>query len=88
MLNQGKKVMKNGTVKIEGKEVEVGSKEWVDNFFKNYKPQSIADRLEMTLNNIEFQNGVAYWDDIEKLELIVKNLKSGKKISDEFEMFI
>jgi hypothetical protein len=75
-------------MEVEGKIVEVSIEEWKDNFFKNYKPQTIAERLEMTLNNIEFQNGVAYWDDIEKLELIVENLKSGKKISDEFEMFI
>jgi hypothetical protein len=75
------------TIEIEGKEVEIGGKEWVDNFFKNYKPQTIAERLEITLNNIEFQGGVAYWDDIEKLEIIINNLKSGKNINDEFDFF-
>ena len=78
--------MKN-TIEIDGKEVVIGGQEWADNFFKNYKPQTIAERLQMTLNNIEFQGGIAYWDDIEKLECIVNSLQSGKNINDDFSLF-
>jgi len=82
--------MKNkvmNTIEIDGKQVKIGSKEWIDNLFKNYKPTTIAERLQITLNNIEFQGGIAYFDDIEKLECIVNSLKSGKNINDDFSLF-
>ena len=31
---------------------------------------TLAERLEMTIGNIKFQENKVYWDDIEKLELI------------------
>ena len=40
---------------------------------------TLAERLEMTIGNIKFQENKVYWDDIEKLELILKALK---KIED------
>ena len=36
---------------------------------------TLAERLEMTIGNIKFQENKIYWDDIEKLELILKALK-------------
>ena len=48
---------------------------------KNY---TIEDRIKMTLGNIEFQQGYAMWDDIEKLEHILALLLQGKNIKDDF----
>ena len=36
---------------------------------------TLAERLEMTIENIKFQKGKVFWDDLEKLELILKALK-------------
>ena len=36
---------------------------------------TLAQRLEMTIENIKFQKGKVFWDDLEKLELILKALK-------------
>jgi len=36
---------------------------------------TLAQRLEMTIENIKFQKGKVFWDDLEKLELILKVLK-------------
>ena len=33
---------------------------------------TIGDRIEITVSNIEFQQGYAMWDDIEKLENVVQ----------------
>ncbi len=34
-----------------------------------------SERLETTLGNIEFQEGRVFWDDLEKLEALLKWLK-------------
>ena len=36
---------------------------------------TLAQRLEMTIENIKFQKGKVFWDDLEKLELILEALK-------------
>lgn len=43
---------------------------------------TLAERLEMTIGNIKFQENKIYWDDIEKLELILKALKK-MEVNDE-----
>ena len=43
---------------------------------------TLAERLEMTIGNIKFQENKVYWDDIEKLELILKALKK-MEVNDE-----
>ena len=40
---------------------------------------SIQERLAITIENIKFQNGQAYFDDIEKLELILECLNEMSK---------
>jgi hypothetical protein len=37
---------------------------------------TLVERLEMTIENIKFQKGKVFWDDLEKLELILKALKN------------
>jgi hypothetical protein len=39
----------------------------------------------MTIGNMEHQ-GCAYWDDIEKLEVVIELLKKGKNLNDDFVM--
>ena len=46
---------------------------------------TIKERLKMTIANIEFQKGHAFWDDVEKLEHILALFIEGKSINDEFE---
>ena len=36
---------------------------------------TLVERLEMTIENIKFQKGKVFWDDLEKLELVLKALK-------------
>ena len=36
---------------------------------------TLVERLEMTIENIKFQKGKVFWDDLYKLELILKALK-------------
>ena len=36
---------------------------------------TFVERLEMTIENIKFQKGKVFWDDLEKLELILEELK-------------
>lgn len=36
---------------------------------------TLAERLELTIGNIIFQKNRVFWDDLEKLELILKALK-------------
>ena len=36
---------------------------------------TLVERLELTIGNIKFQEGKVFWDDLEKLELILKALK-------------
>ena len=36
---------------------------------------TLVERLEMTIENIKFQKGKVFWDDLDKLELILKALK-------------
>jgi hypothetical protein len=52
-------------------------------FAKKY--YSIRERIEMTIGNIEHQ-GCAYWDDIEKLEIVIELLKKGKNLDSDFVM--
>jgi hypothetical protein len=49
------------------------------------KYYSIRERLEMTIGNIEHQS-CAYWDDIEKLEIVIELLKKGKNLDSDFVM--
>ena len=37
---------------------------------------TLVERLEMTIENIKFQKGEVFSDDLEKLELILKALKN------------
>lgn len=41
-------------------------------------------RLETTIQNIQFQKCIL-WDDLEKLEHLLQNLKDGQKLNDDFE---
>ena len=43
---------------------------------------TLVERLEMTIENIKFQKGKVFWDDLEKLELILEALKK-KSLFDE-----
>mgnify|MGYP003119740996 CR=1 FL=1 len=43
---------------------------------------TLVERLEMTIENIKFQKGKVFWDDLEKLELILEALKK-KGLFDE-----
>ena len=36
---------------------------------------TLVERLEMTIENIKFQKGKVFWDDLEKLELVLQALK-------------
>ena len=36
---------------------------------------TLVERLEMTIENIKFQKGKVFCDDLEKLELILEELK-------------
>ena len=36
---------------------------------------TLAERLELTIGNIKFQQGQALWDDMEKLETLLEILK-------------
>ena len=36
---------------------------------------TLVERLEMTIENIKLQKGKVFWDDLEKLELILEELK-------------
>ena len=47
---------------------------------KNY---TIKDRIEFLIGNMEHQ-GIAHWDDIEKVEHILAHLIMGKRLDDEF----
>ena len=42
---------------------------------------TVADRLELTLENIKFQQGQVLWDDLEKLEMILEILKKKEQAS-------
>ena len=44
---------------------------------------TLVERLEMTIKNIKFQKGKVFWDDLEKLELILEALKK-KEFVDGF----
>jgi hypothetical protein len=37
---------------------------------------TLIERLEMTIENIKFQKGQVFWDDLEKLEMILEALKN------------
>jgi len=41
-------------------------------------------RLETTIQNIQYQKCI-FWDDLEKLEHLLQNLKDGQKLNDDFE---
>ena len=41
-------------------------------------------RLETTIQNIQYQKCIL-WDDLEKLEHLLQNLKDGQKLNDDFE---
>lgn len=43
---------------------------------------TLAERLELTIGNIEFQKGRVFWDDLEKLELILEALKKMEAAND------
>jgi hypothetical protein len=36
---------------------------------------TLAERLELTIENIKFQDGKVLWDDMEKLEILLEILK-------------
>ncbi len=36
---------------------------------------TLAERLELTIGNIHFQQGKVLWDDMEKLEILLEILK-------------
>tara|TARA_R110000782_G_scaffold5_1_gene8 strand:+ start:2346 stop:2567 length:222 start_codon:yes stop_codon:yes gene_type:complete len=44
--------------------------------------ESVKQRLETTLGNIEFQKGQVFWDDIEKLQHCIKALENIKVLQD------
>ena len=45
---------------------------------------TIKDRIMLTLENIEYQNGIAYFDDLIQLENVLELLKQGKSIDERF----
>ena len=42
---------------------------------------TLAERLEMTIRNIKFQSNKVFWDDLEKLELILEALKKKEEVA-------
>ena len=48
--------------------------------------ESVKRRLETTLDNIKFQKGQVFWDDIEKLEHCIKALENIQ--SEQWEKII
>ena len=45
---------------------------------------TIRERIETTVGNMEVQQGIAMWDDIEKVEHLLALLIQGKGLEDEF----
>ena len=56
-------------IKIKNKKKPGGTMEMIGGY-------TLVERLEMTIENIKFQKGEVFWDDLEKLELILKALKN------------
>lgn len=46
---------------------------------------TILERLETTIGNIKFQRGTILWDDLEKLELVVKQLQDDNETNSNAE---
>jgi hypothetical protein len=42
---------------------------------------TLVERLEITIENIKFQKGKVFWDDLEKLELILEALKKKEEVA-------
>ncbi len=45
---------------------------------------NITERLALTIQNIKHQRGQCFWDDIEKLELVLDRLKRLEKDVKEY----
>lgn len=55
------------------------------NLLVDCNANSIADRLQKTLENIHVQKGQAFWDDIEKIEHCIEALRI---VAKEHKMLI
>jgi hypothetical protein len=42
---------------------------------------TLAERLELTIGNIKFQQGQVLWDDMEKLEILLEILKEREEVA-------
>lgn len=56
-----------------------------ENLLVDCNPNAIADRLQITLENLHVQKGQAFWDDIEKIEHCIEALRI---VAKEHEMLI
>ena len=81
-MRPGKRISKNGNVYYEYRGNRADAS--VDMHGNGY---TIEDRILLTLENIKFQNNVALWDDIEKLQIAVNLLKDGLPLTEQFEYY-
>jgi len=81
-MRPGKRISKNGNVYYEYRGNRADAS--VDMHGNGY---TIEDRILLTLENIKFQNNVALWDDIEKLQIAVNLLKDGLPLTEQFQYY-
>jgi hypothetical protein len=81
-MRPGKRISKNGNVYYEYRGNRADAS--VDMHSSGY---TIEDRILLTLENIKFQNNVALWDDIEKLQIAVNLLKDGLPLTEQFQYY-
>ena len=81
-MRPGKRISKNGNVYYEYRGNRADAS--VDMHGNGY---TIEDRIRTTLENIKFQNNVAFWDDVEKLQIAVNLLKDGLPLTEQFEYY-
>jgi len=81
-MRPGKRISKNGNVYYEYRGNRADAS--VDMHGNGY---TIEDRILLTLENIKFQNNVALWDDIEKLQIAVNLLKEGLPLTEQFQYY-
>lgn len=81
-MRPGKRISKNGNVYYEYRGNRADAS--VDMHGSGY---TIEDRILLTLENIKFQNNVALWDDIEKLQIAVNLLKEGLPLTEQFQYY-
>ena len=81
-MRPGKRISKNGNVYYEYRGNRADASVNMHN-----SGYTIEDRILVTLENIKFQNNVALWDDIEKLQIAVNLLKDGLPLTEQFQYY-